>query len=192
MDLKRADIFLSRGHGFVSDAIVFVTRSFGESRSKVSHVGIIVEDGDVHDVFLMEARSKVARRNFWEEYGAPNKDPVAIYRAKNLTEEDVATIVAAAEKYRGTTYGYWKVVAHFLDWMLFGAYVFRRLANMDKYPICSWLVAHSFAKAGKYFAVEPGAASPDDIWDFVTSRKDIYELIKPLEPFGADPSSRTQ
>ncbi|HLE57869.1 MAG TPA: hypothetical protein VJB15_12355, partial [Rhodothermia bacterium] len=97
--------------------------------------------------------------------------------------EDIDVIVAAAEKYNGHKYGYGKLIAHFLDWMLLGAYVFRRLAKMDKYPICSWLVAHSFAKAGRNFGVQPGAASPDDIWDFVTQRKDIYELVRALARF---------
>ncbi|HUF08961.1 MAG TPA: hypothetical protein VMO47_06560 [Rhodothermales bacterium] len=183
LDLKRCDVFFSRGHGFVSDAIRFFSRNFGESRAKVSHVGIVVEDGDIGSVWIMEARSGVARRKFWDSYGPPQSDWVAIYRAKNLTDADVDVIVAAAERYNGYEYGYGKLIAHLLDWLLLGAYVFRRLAKMDKYPICSWLVAHSFAKAGKDFGVEPGAAGPDDIWDFVTRRKDIYELVRALAPF---------
>jgi hypothetical protein len=35
-------------------------------------------------------------------------------------------------------------------------------------------VAYSFAKAGKTFGVAPGAASPDDIWDFCTRETDKY------------------
>jgi hypothetical protein len=58
-----------------------------------------------------------------------------------------------------------------------GAYFFRRLTNNGNYPICSWLVAHSYSKAGKYFGCEPGAAEPDDIWDFVKSNTEKYKEI---------------
>ena len=51
---------------------------------------------------------------------------------------------------------------------------------MDRYPICSWLVAHAFAKAGKTFGVPPGMASPDDIWDFVNEEPEKYSEIMPL------------
>ena len=53
---------------------------------------------------------------------------------------------------------------------------------MDRYPICSWLVAHAFKKAGKTFGVKPGAATPDDIWDFVRSNPDKYETVIELGP----------
>ena len=68
------------------------------------------------------------------------------------------------------------------DWALLGAYVFRRLGRMDRYPICSWLVAHSYKAAGLHFGVAPGAATPDDIWDFVTTRTDRFQEIRPLGP----------
>ena len=60
-------------------------------------------------------------------------------------------------------------------------YVFRRMANMDNYPICSWLVAHSRAKVNKTFGVEPEAATPQDIRDFVREHPDIHEQVYPLQ-----------
>jgi hypothetical protein len=62
--------------------------------------------------------------------------------------------------------------------------VFRRLTRSDRYPICSWLVACSFKKAGKTFGVAPGAASPDDIWDFCTRETDKYVEVLELGPLG--------
>ena len=64
--------------------------------------------------------------------------------------------------------------------MLQGAYVFRRLDQMDKYPICSWLVAHSYKKIGKDFRVPAGAATPDDIWDFCDKNPDKYRRVRSL------------
>jgi hypothetical protein len=68
--------------------------------------------------------------------------------------------------------------------------VFRRLADSGKYPICSWLVAHAFSKAGKNFGVEPGAAEPDDIWDFVTTHRDKFACMHPLERLSEDAAGR--
>ena len=58
----------------------------------------------------------------------------------------------------------------------------RRLGRLDRYPICSWLVAHSYKKAGKHFGFSARAASPDDIWDFVTDSAH-YTCIRELRPF---------
>ncbi|UCE34885.1 MAG: hypothetical protein JSV40_02930 [Deltaproteobacteria bacterium] len=178
--LQPPDIFLTRGTSLVSRAIRLFTRAIGESRTKVNHVGVIVIEGDLRTAVAVEAFTKVKRHKLWKQYGPPSSSEVAIYRATNLSEDEIETITKAAESYVGRTYGYLKLLAHLADWFLQGAYVFRRLARMDKYPICSWLVAHSFAKAGKYFGVPPGAASPDDIWDFIQSHLDIYTEIYPL------------
>jgi hypothetical protein len=181
LQLKPADIFLTKGPGFISKAIRFFTRTFGESRTRVNHVGLIVSGNDVKDAIAVEALSKVLRHKLWGQYGPPRKDSVAIYRPINLTHEEVEKVTKAADDYVGRKYGVLKIVAHFLDWLLQGMYVFRRLTNNDNYPICSWVVAHAFKKAEKYFGVDPGAASPDDIWDFVTENKDKYACIYPLD-----------
>ena len=181
--LKPGDIFLTRGRGFISRAIRFFTRGIGEKRTKVNHVGLVVEGEDLQNAVVVEALRRVKRHTLWSQYGPPKKDAVAIYRALNLTQEEVDKIVATAERQVGKKYGYLKILVHFLDWLLLGAYVFRRLVPDNKYPICSWVVAHSFAKAGKNFDVEPGAATPDDIWDFVAERQPSkYQQIHPLEP----------
>lgn len=46
------------------------------------------------------------------------------------------TVVEATESYANRRYGYFKIVLHALDWMLQGAYVLRRLDQMESYPIC--------------------------------------------------------
>ena len=69
-----------------------------------------------------------------------------------------------------------------MDWGLKGAYVFRRLTHDDNYPICSWVVAYAYDAAGRRFGVDPGAADPDDIWDYVTSHPEEYRQIRDLVP----------
>ena len=106
---------------------------------------------------------------------------VAVYRPLNLPPEEIDIIVAEAREQVGKKYGVLKLFGHLLDWLLLGAYVFRKITRNKKYPICSWLVAHAFAKAGKDFGVKPGAADPDDIWDFIEKNPYKYELVHPLK-----------
>ena len=72
-----------------------------------------------------------------------------------LTHAESQRIVARAESYVGREYGWPMVIAHFLDWLLPGVYLFRRLVGSDNYPICSWIVAHAYMMAGKTFG-QPG------------------------------------
>jgi len=184
--LEAGDIFLTRGFGVLSWLIRFFTRSVGEKRTKVNHVGIVVQKGDIKTTIIVEAQSKVVRHKLWTRYGPPGKDCVAIYRATNLTAEQVKDIVAEAEKQVGKKYGYCMIVAHLLDWLFLGAYLFRRLIPGNKYPICSWVVADAFAEVGKDFGVEVGMATPDDIWDFIINNPDKYKEIHPLKLLSQD------
>ncbi len=175
--LKPGDIFFTRGSGLLSRAIRVCTRSFGEKRTKVNHVGVVVEAGGIQTAMVVEALIKVRKHRLWKQYGSSKRQQVAVYRAKKLKPEQIEIIVAEANEQVGRPYGFVKIIAHLLDWLLTGAYVFRRLTSDPRYPICSWLVAHSYSKAGEQFGVAPGAADPDDIWDFVEKRADIYESI---------------
>jgi len=178
--LHPGDVFLSRSTSLLGWLIRMCTRSFGEKRSKVNHVGIVVEAGSINQATVVEALIKVCRHKLWKQYGPPKTDDVAVYRARNVPPKDMEIIVAEAQEQVGKKYGFGKIVAHFLDWLLTGAYVFRRLTQNGDYPICSWLLAHAYAKAGYDFGQPPGAADPDDIWDFVTEKSEYYECIVKL------------
>jgi len=183
VQLKKGDVFLTRGNAIISRLIRVFTRGFGEKRTSVNHVGIVVKDGTLKSAVVVEALSKVVEHKLWDKYGPPNGDAVAVYRPKNCPPDEIKTIVAAARKQVKKKYGWLMIGAHFLDWMLLGSYVFRRLVPGDKYPICSWLVAYAYSEVGKYFGVNPGEASPDDIWDFITeTHPELYERIYPLGP----------
>ena len=179
--LEPRDIFLARGCGFISRAIRFITRSVGEKRTKVNHVGIVVQCGNIKTAVGVEVLNKVLRHTLWSQYDPPKKDSVAAYRATNLTPEQLKDIVAEAEKHVSKKYGYCMIVAHFLDWLFCGVYLFRRMIPGNKYPICSWVVADAFAKVGKDFGVEVGMATPDDIWDFIEKNSDKYKQIHSLK-----------
>lgn len=182
VSIKPGDVFLTRGHSFLAKAIRFFSRSIGEKKTKVNHVGVVVEEGTMQTCIVVEALTKVRKHKLWEQYGPPNKSSVAIYRPLNINEEEIDIIVTEAFEQVGKKYGYFKILTHLLDWFLLGAYIFRRLFKNDNYPICSWLVAHAFSKADKHFGVKSGAAQPDDIWDFIQKNPDKYEEIFPLKP----------
>jgi hypothetical protein len=175
------DVFLTRGTGFLSKLIRFFTRTIGEERTKVNHVGVVVDGGDLETCVVVEALLRVCEHKLWSQYGPPKRDKVAVYRPINLTPNQIESVVAEAREQVGKKYGILKLLGHLLDWLLLGAYVFRRITRNGNYPICSWLVAHAFAEVGKDFGVHPGAANPDDIWDFAQEHREAYELIHPLQ-----------
>lgn len=183
--LQPGDVFLTKGPGLLSRLIRFFTRSVGERRTKVNHVGLVVQGGDLQTAVVVEALIKVREHPLWSQYGPPAKDAVAVYRPTDLTPKQVALVVAKARSYVGRDYGYLKIAAHFLDWALLGAHVFRRLAGSDRYPICSWVVAFAFEEVrSKFFGVDPAEADPDDIWDYVQGRAD-FGVVCALAPVTA-------
>jgi len=181
IELTTGDIFLTRGNGIVSKGIRFFSRSVGEPRAPINHVGLVIEPGTVEKCIIIETLHTVKRHRMWYQYGPTSSAEVAVYRPKNLTFYHLFHILHYAEKQVGKNYGYVKIAAHFLDYFLFGAYAFRRITFNDNYPICSWLVANAYAKAGKDFNVKTGQAQPDDIWNFVNERTDKYDCIFPLQ-----------
>lgn len=181
--LQAGDEFFTRGLSWVSNFICMFTQSITEKRSQINHVGLIIETGDLQTAVGVEAIHHVVRRTVWSAYGPPCNGLFAVYRARNLTDSDVSTIVARAQGMVGRRYGFFAIVVHLLDWFLMGLYLFRRLVKDGRYPICSWLVADAFSSVGKHFACEPGAAQPDGIWDYVNSAKhDHYDRVYPLKP----------
>ncbi len=61
MEYKSCDIFLTRGYSFLSKAIRFFSRNFGEKRTKVNHIGVVVEEGPLETCIVVEALSKVKK-----------------------------------------------------------------------------------------------------------------------------------
>lgn len=158
------DIVLVRGQAFFSRLIRIFTRAEGEPPTVVNHVGIMVTSADI-----VESLSTTVRRDLVKVYQGGNR--IYIVRKNNLGEIGQQAVVKKAVGYVGKRYGWLKIVAHGLDRLIFrGRYVVRRLAVMDNYPICSWVVAWAYWEAGVVFGVPPNAATPDDIWDWVMEK----------------------
>ena len=179
MRLEAGDIFVTKGDSFVSRAIRFFSRTGGESRTQVNHTGVVTVAGNQSTATIVEALTTVRKRSM-SAYSKSLTTEVAVFRPKNISEKDLAKIVASVNSYVGRKYGYLKIAAHFGDWCLGGRYFFRRFVSSDRYPICSWVVAQAYSDAGFTFGVEPGAADPDDIWDYCTAHPDKYEVVHSL------------
>lgn len=110
-----------------------------------------------------------------ESYGDARRYSIAIARNRHARKAHRAEIVVACEHLLGKTYGYLKIAAHSLDYILTLAWngfggrgdvnLLRRLARMDRYPMCSWSSLYAFEKAGLPFETSLESGSPDDLWD---------------------------
>lgn len=182
--LVAGDLFFTCGDSKVSKLIRWFTRSKGEAKTQVNHVGLVIGGGTLGEAVIIEAVRTVQIGRLMRRYGPPKTDRVAVYRCIGVSMIDLAEACLAAESYEGRKYGYLKIAAHALDRLIGGKYVFRRLAGMDNYPICSWLVAYSFEKIGISFGVPADAADPDDIWDWVASHPRKFRAVRPLTQLG--------
>ena len=76
---------------------------------------VIVEGGPLEEAWVVEALWKVVRRRLVDGYGARGSSDLGIFRPTDLTEEEIRTIVAAANCYVGRRYGVLKLVTHLAD-----------------------------------------------------------------------------
>ena len=173
-----ADIILVRSNTLIGKLIRFFSQPIGKKPAKVNHVALMRYNGTV-----IEALDRVRVTDLSDKIG----QDVAVYRVKSLTPVQREIVSTEAIAHLGQKYGYLKIVAHLLDWCLFGAYFFRRIARMPNYPICSWLVADAYKEVQWDFGVPMAAAEPDDIWVHIQNHPQDYECIRPLSKYVGGP-----
>lgn len=173
---ESGDVFFIRRNDFVAKAILFVTRNVFEGHSMVSHVGMVLNStGEI-----IEALTKTGVTvGLIEKY---NGVEIAIYRNTHLTYQARYAIALASLKDVGKPYGFFKILAHFIDrFVFFDYYVVRRLTSTDITEICSYFVPKWYKKVvGMEFGVEVGCANPDDIWDYVNNKENGWKCVLPL------------
>lgn len=165
MDLKPGDIVFERSGSWIGRTIRWFSRRPGEPETWANHVGLILEPGRMIEALWSVVISEFIPGPAYE-----------VWRKRDLSSVQRTAVVDRALLYKGKKYGVLKIVAHALDAFvtkLRGKETFfiRRLCRMDRYPICSWLVAWAYLSgAGLKFGIEPEYAGPDDIHDFVTRK----------------------
>lgn len=170
VELQPGDVILVHGRGWLSSAIRSLTRSPGERPTWVSHCAIAVDEERIVEAL---PRGVFLRRMPY------SGNDVRIYRPLNISRAGLRRIALRAELHVGDAYGYSKLLLHGLDGLLGGVRLFRRLAFVDRWPICSFIVADAYESEGYRFGVPMRAITPDDIADHVTTRVDHYARIHP-------------
>lgn len=184
--IQAGDIFFTRSQTWLGRAIRRLTTGAGEALSTVNHTGIFLNSSMLELAISTEALARVRTGRFWSYYHAKPIE-VSIWRDTTLTTADQRLIVKEALHYRRHLYGFLKLPLHALDWALAraagrrDAYVFRRLGFIKRYPICSVQIARAYSAANRNFGVAPGAAQPDDIWDFVHAHPAKWRCVLSLQ-----------
>jgi hypothetical protein len=167
--LCKGDIIGVRSKGWLSNGIAIGSLTIGEKKTRLSHVGIITKGGTMREALITEALAHVVERPLASYVGTK----MVVYEPL-VSDVRRELLAAKATEYKGRTYGYLKIVAHFLDFCLNGAYIFRRLCLMDKYPICSWLVANCYKRIGISLGEDINEIQPDDIDDYCLKHPDVF------------------
>jgi hypothetical protein len=158
--LIRGDIFFVRSNSRVKGIFRYFSRLILKKQEEVDYIGLVVTDSKIRTARVVVDVGYFGLKlcQLWAVYGPPNRDFIAIYRAKNLSQEALDKIVEAATSQVGKAYG-----------------IYNRI-----YPRRSCLVAYAYKKVGKHFGDELGKATLDDIYNFTKRNLDKYEEIRPL------------
>lgn len=174
MKLIKGDVVGVCGDNAISNLIKIFERSPREKMSVIAHVGVISTDAYLENAMIIESLANgTVERNF----SVYKRAKFYILRDRNLFPVYADKVVEKAKSYIGRKYGFFKIAAHFGDYFLGGKYFFRKLCKMDKYPICSWVVAHAYASIGvRFLKLDPDMVQPDDIWDYAEQAK--WEIVE--------------
>ena len=165
------DLVFCHGSNFISRAIQWASRHPGEKATYANHVAGFVTPQDIVEALWTVQQHPYAACS-------TGREPNQVWRNKMLTPQGRQAVAAYAQGYIGREYGTGKIALHFGDALLTKAtgrevYFFRRAANMDKYPICSWVWAEAYQAAlGISFGLPASEASPDDMQDYVKASPD--------------------
>lgn len=172
--LLPGDIVLFANRSWISRTICWFERSPGEAPSVFSHVGAMVDPRRLCEaLWTVKVHDVVPRVALYCRAGGT----VEVWRDKTLTEAMRHGVSSKLLTYRGRRYGPLKIVAHGLDRLLGGAYMFRRLCRMDRYPVCYWVVTYAYDYVQRGFGVDPAICVPDDIHDACVADLSRFELV---------------
>lgn len=185
LEVRTGDILVYSGGSFIAKSIKWFERGYREEPSIASHAGIFSGDGVLGEahIFIIEALPpKVVKRDFLTAYRNDLKNcyflqPIGIHRSTRMK------IVNEASKLVGLPYGMTKIFANAVDGLFAkllkkkNFYGIRRFFRLPAFPICSYLVAHAYKKAGLDFGMKDYYATPDDILDFAFSHPEKYRVL---------------
>lgn len=168
--IEVGDIVHVQGASLFSRVIRWVTRSSAEVPSWASHTALVLEVSGMVTVIDTVGIRVISRPLLDYRF---KRSKVLVSRVPGgLSAWQKARLAEKAQEYEGRLYGVFKLLSHALDRLIDNRYFFRRLARMDDYPICSWMVAYTYQRSlGLLFGCPPNAAQPDDILDYCVASR---------------------
>lgn len=173
MIVEAGDIFFTRSPSLLGRLIRWASCAPGEEETWANHTGLFVQSGPFRSADVVEALWRVRR-------GPLGPGPeVEVYRYRTLTRQEAQRIVEYAKRQVGSRYGWWKLLFHLADRAFFkGDKKVSSLLRLERRPICSFLVAMAYSKAGIHFdGFRPEAADPDEMHDFVKANPTRWRLV---------------
>lgn len=160
-EVRLGDILLVRSNGWIAKLIRWRTRSRGEDRTAINHVGLVTRI--TPEIYVTEAlwMKGVVEHPLEVAYRGEGKE-YAIASPLGLTDIESERIHSAAKHMVGFRYGARKIFLRLigLGWLAYG----------NRNPDCGWLVARSYVEGtGWDFAAKHNwrNTTPDDIWDYI-------------------------
>ena len=178
---RAGDIILTRRKKSLLGRLIrrFQTKPNDTTKTIFEHVGIMV-----NGIQLVEALHRVEVSALHDAYPLKKYDYL-IARINKIDKVTGKLLAAEGMKFVGKSYGYGKIITHYLDYLVSRAkgkdvFFFRKLARSKRYPICSWLVAFVYDEILdiKFNKVPKTFCQPDDIADdILITNHDKYELV---------------
>lgn len=177
--VRAGDVGFTRSSSLLGRLIRWVETDPNEEPAWANHTFIVVEDGWIRGSSDPFAISAVVVEALWKTRRGPlqvNGIAVRVFGPVPPYEPaELAAFRAEAETFVGDTYGWWKLLFHAADRVVFkGTKVLSTLLRVDKRPICSYLAAKVSAVVGSTFGVEPQAADPDEMLDYCIANPDEW------------------
>lgn len=173
--LRPGDIVVTRSNSIISKLIRRFTTKSGEPLSSFSHCELVSTYGLPGTAFAISADRKGVQERRIADYAGRT---CRVYRVRfsdnQVMDANIGyNIVDRARTKLGSKYPVWRLFMHLLDWMLFDAFLFRRIGRSSRVMECSSLVAWA---CDPYLSFKLGErvlpwylVNPDDLADILDS-----------------------
>ena len=177
--MQPGDIIATRSPTWLSRTIRKAqTRSDNGQPALVSHVGLFISPD-----IVIQALSRVVTTPFPKSF---QKDEYIVLSPLNLSNANRRIVVERALTYSSNSYGWLKILGQGLDVVFHTRWFMSHVFTLDKFPICSYVVAEAYKSIGLDFGVPTTTTTPDDILDFAMENSDKYLIVESTPSLLAD------
>lgn len=169
MNIYPADILCVGGKGWISNQIKKATHS------PISHSGLILANDPT---FVIEAEFKVITRPLDESIAG--MECAYILHNRKLSPAQRDTILNRASGFSTDDYGILDIGLQLLDCTFHTRWFTDKLTFglLNRFPICSYVVAESYKSAGELFGFEARSITPGDLFTFAVDHPQIYTVTR--------------